>query len=158
MKSDIEAESASHLSIDTKLHRCAGQVLGASDNSVCPPERGYPNSFATVPGFFCGRVLPRFHGRLRVNPSVNRFKLAPTARVVESLDIVKDIRSGISPGPVFPPVDALAFQQSKEALHGGIVRTATHTTHAAYQVMPLQEALVLATGKLTAPIGMQDHW
>ena len=57
----------------------------------------------------------------------SRFKLAPPSGVVEPLDVVKDICSGLGPSPVFAPIDPVPFQQSEEALHGRIVRKAAIT-------------------------------
>lgn len=66
---------------------------------------------------------------------------------MKPLDVIKDIGPGLDPGPVLPPVAALPFQQSEEALHRGIVNTAVHSTHAADQVMAFQEALIFAAGE-----------
>ena len=76
---------------------------------------------------------------------------------MEPLDAVKDIRPGFEPRPVFASVVPLPFQQAKEAFHGGIVRTPAHAPHTAEQVVPFQEATVIATGKPAAVIRVQDH-
>ena len=69
---------------------------------------------------------------------------------MESLDIVEDICPCLSSGSILATIYSLPLKHSKEALRRGIVGTTTHSAHAADQVMPLQEALILVTGKLTA--------
>src|SRR5688500_19980170 len=75
---------------------------------------------------------------------------------MESLDIVEDICARLSAGSILTTIYSLSLEQAKEALRCCIVGATTHSTHAASQVMPLQEALILVTGKLTAAIRMQD--
>ena len=80
------------------------------------------------------------------------FQLSSFSRIIEALDIVKDIGPSFRSGSILASVHTLSFEQAEEALSRRIVCTTAGGTHAADEAMPLQETLVLVAGKLTAPV------
>jgi len=83
--------------------------------------------------------------------------LSPPSRIVDALDVVKDISSCFGMRFVVTTINALTFQHAEEALAGSIVRAAADTAHRARQVVTFQEALILGAAKLTTAIAVQDH-
>jgi len=77
-------------------------------------------------------------------------------RIMEALDVVKNIGPRPTSILIVLSVNSLAFERAEEAFGSGIVCTRSDCTHRAGQVMTFEEAVVFVTGKLTAPIGMQD--
>lgn len=73
-----------------------------------------------------------------------------------ALDVVKDIRSGLGPGPILPTVDPLTLEHPKETLGRRIIGTTADGAHAARNVMRRQELLVLLRRELAAAIGMEN--
>jgi hypothetical protein len=71
---------------------------------------------------------------------------------MESLDVVEDICPRFSPGAILSAIYPLPLEHAKEAFRCCIVGTAAYRTHAANQIVSLQEALVFVTGKLTAAV------
>jgi hypothetical protein len=55
----------------------------------------------------------------------------PLPWIVPAFDIVKDIRSGLSPHPVLPPIPPLTFEHPKETFGRHIVRATANGAHAA---------------------------
>ena len=55
------------------------------------------------------------------------------------------------------PVHPFAFEHAEEPFGGGIVSAVAHRTHAANDLMWLQESLVFG-GKVTAAIRVQNDW
>ena len=78
------------------------------------------------------------------------------SRVIETLDIVKDIRPSFRSGLVLASVHTLSFEQAEETLSGRVVGTTAGGAHAADEAVALQETLVFVTSELTAPVRMQD--
>lgn len=76
-------------------------------------------------------------------------------RVVEHLDVVEDVGTGICSGGVDLAADALALEQLEEALADGVVVTVAAAAHAAEQVVVSQECLPLMAGVLAALTGVQ---
>jgi hypothetical protein len=89
---------------------------------------------------------------LSLKHTADAFQLPSFSWVMESFDIVEDICARFSPGAILSAIYSLALEHAKEAFRHCIVGTTAHRTHAANQIVPLQEALVLVTGKLTAAI------
>ena len=75
---------------------------------------------------------------------------------MESFDIVADICPCFSSGSILSAIYSFPFEHAKETFRCCIIGTAAYRTHAANQIVPLQETLVFVTGKLTAAIRMQD--
>ena len=69
-------------------------------------------------------------------------------RIVEAFDIVKDICSGLSTGPILPSIGTLSFQHSEEALSRCIVCATADSTHRTDYVVASEELLVFITGEL----------
>ena len=65
--------------------------------------------------------------------------------------------SCFSPNSMLSAIYSFPFEHAKETFRCCIVGTAAYRTHAANQIAPLPEALVLVTGKLTAAIRMRDN-
>lgn len=59
-------------------------------------------------------------------------------------------------GFVTTTIHALPFQHSEECLPLPHCRATANTAHAANQVVPLQEPLILVTGELTVAIAVKD--
>ena len=78
-------------------------------------------------------------------------------RVVEHLDVVEDVRTCFVVVDVDAPLDAFAFEQLEEALGNGVVVTVTATTHAADDLVCLQEGLPVFAGELAALIRVQQQ-
>lgn len=89
-------------------------------------------------------------------PLLLLFESPALSGIVPALDVVNDIRSGLSPGPVLPPVYPFPFEAAKESLGRGVVGATAHRTHATGHLMGGQKLLVLVRGKLAAPIGMEN--
>jgi len=49
-------------------------------------------------------------------------------------------------------MDSFTFQHAKEPFAGSIITTVANSAHTTYQTMLLEQFLVVATGKLTAPV------
>lgn len=71
--------------------------------------------------------------------------------VVEPLDIVEYVGSGLSPDLVNNASAALSLQRREEALHSRVVPKFTTTAHAAGDVLALQSLQELVAGVLAAP-------
>lgn len=63
--------------------------------------------------------------------------------IVIALDIIKHHRPHDFPADKAFTVDTFHLQRMEEAFRTGIIVTATLCTHAAVQVMPLQERLII---------------
>lgn len=63
--------------------------------------------------------------------------------IVIALDIIKHRRPHDFPADKALTVDTFHLQRMEEAFRTGIIVTATLCTHAAVQVMPLQERLII---------------
>ena len=72
---------------------------------------------------------------------------------MKPLDVIEHIGPGFGSGLIDPSIDTLSFQETKETLHRRIVGTAPDSTHAADQVVTVQEALVLSAGELAPTVG-----
>jgi hypothetical protein len=82
--------------------------------------------------------------------------LLPTHwRIVESLNVVEDVGPRFGSGLIPSRVDTLPLEHHEETFDQCIVGATIDNTHAAGQVVPLQEALTFVAGKLAAPIRMQ---
>lgn len=66
-----------------------------------------------------------------------------TPAIVIVLDIIKHHRPHYFPADKAFTVDTFHLQRMEEAFRTGIIVTATLCTHAAVQVMPLQERLII---------------
>ena len=69
--------------------------------------------------------------------------------VVEHLDVVEDIASGLIPGGIDLASNALTLEQLEEALCHSVVVAVAATTHAGDQIVIAQEALPVVAGELT---------
>lgn len=76
--------------------------------------------------------------------------------VVEHLDVVEDICSGLIAGRVDLAADSLSLEKLKEALGHSVVMAIATTAHAGDQVVVAQEVLPGVSGELTALIRMND--
>ena len=79
-------------------------------------------------------------------------RIVATFGVVEHLDVVKDISTGILPGWVDLAANPLTFEQLEEALGHGVVVAVATPAHAADQVVVPQETLPVMPCELTALI------
>lgn len=77
-------------------------------------------------------------------------------RVIEHLDVIKNIRRRRLPRGIDPALDALLFQRPEEALGHGIVVAVTTSTHARDHAVLFQERLPVTAGELAALVGV-DH-
>ena len=80
--------------------------------------------------------------------SISGSAVAPL-RVVEHLDVVEDIGSGLITAWVDLTTDTLTFEQLEEALSHGVVVTVAAATHAGNEVVIMQEVLPVVAGELT---------
>ena len=71
-------------------------------------------------------------------------------RVVEPLDVVEHICSGLVPGAVGFSLDTLGLERREEALHRRIVPNVAGSAHAADDANVGHQALVLLAGVLAA--------
>src|SRR5690606_3772835 len=77
-------------------------------------------------------------------------------RVVEHLDVVEDIGSGLLPGGVDTTANPFALEQLEKAFGHGIVMTIAPAAHAGFKPVSLQEVAPIMAAKLTALIAMDD--
>jgi len=75
--------------------------------------------------------------------------------VVEHLDVVEDVGSGVIAGRVDLAANAFALEQLERVLGRGVVVAAAATAHAGDQVVIAQEVLPVMTGELTALVRMR---
>ena len=73
-------------------------------------------------------------------------------RVVEALDVVEHICSGLVPDEIDFALGALGFQRREEALHRRVVPDIAGSAHAANDAAVGHQALELLAGVLAAPI------
>lgn len=72
----------------------------------------------------------------------------PALPVVEALDVIEDIGSGLRSCCIGFSIHSFPLQQSKEALHGSIVITAPDCAHATNDVVLLEKGLIFVAGIL----------
>ncbi len=77
--------------------------------------------------------------------------------VVEHLNVIEDICTGILPGQVNLAANPLALEQLEEAFSHRVVMAIATPAHTADQVVVPQETLPVMTRKLTALVGMHQH-
>lgn len=68
--------------------------------------------------------------------------------VVEALDVVEHIRTGLLPRPVDFPGCALRLERAEEALHGRVVPHLARTAHAASDTLLFEQLLEVGAGVL----------
>ena len=73
----------------------------------------------------------------RILPVNDRRHAVTPPRVVEHLDVVEDIRYGLSAGGVDAAANALALEQMEEALGHGVVMAITPAAHTGFESMGL---------------------
>jgi hypothetical protein len=71
---------------------------------------------------------------------------------VEPLDVVEDISPGLGSGPVLFSINPFSLEHSEEAFGCSIVGAGSNRTHAADQIVAVQEALIFLAGELAATI------
>ena len=71
---------------------------------------------------------------------------------MESLDVVEYVGPCLILGSIAAVMNALSLEYSEEPFTSSIVAAVPHSTHTAYYAMTTEEALVIATGELTATI------
>ena len=79
-------------------------------------------------------------------------RIVATVGVVEHLDVVKDISTGILPGWVDLAANPLTFEQLEEALGHGVVVAVAPAAHTTDQIVVPQETLPVMPCELTALI------
>lgn len=77
--------------------------------------------------------------------------------VVETLDVIEDVRPGFSPCTVNPLLDLLALQVTEERLSHRVVPAIAATAHARAQSVVFAPTVEFVATKLTALIRMDDH-
>ncbi len=80
----------------------------------------------------------------------------PTGPVVECLQVIKCVASGLGSCLKGLTIYAFAFETMKEALHGCVVVTVGGTTHAHDHPFVAQQRLVALTGIGTSPVGVMQ--
>ena len=75
-----------------------------------------------------------------------------SGRIVEPLDVVEHICSGLVPGAIGFALDAFGLQRREEALHRCVVPDVAGSAHAANDAAVCHQALELLAGVLAAPI------
>ncbi len=83
--------------------------------------------------------------------------LVASNSIVETLDVIEDVRLGFSPSLVNPLLDLLALQVTEERLSHCVIPTVAPTTHARAQSVVFAPAVELIAAKLAALIRMDDH-
>lgn len=71
---------------------------------------------------------------------------------MESLDVIEYVGSCFIQGSIAPVMNTLSLEDSEEPFTSSIVAAVPHSTHTAYHAITTKEALVIATGELTAAI------
>src|SRR5690606_13862733 len=77
-------------------------------------------------------------------------------RVVEHLNVVEDIRSGLFAGGIDAATDPFALEQLEEAFSHGIVMAITPAAHTGLESMGLEEVAPVVAAELAALIAMDD--
>lgn len=75
-----------------------------------------------------------------------------TLRIVEQLDIVKDVRTSFCPRRVCLAANPFPLQQLKETLSYGVVVEVAPSAHAWHKAVSFQKVLPIVTGELTTLI------
>lgn len=77
-------------------------------------------------------------------------------RVVEHLNVVEDIRSGLFAGGIDATTNPFALEQLEEAFGHGIVMAITPAAHTGHESMGLEEVAPVVAAELAALIAMDD--
>ena len=77
--------------------------------------------------------------------------------VIESHDIVSDIRRGFLMVCIVLVPDALHFEIEEEALHDGVIPAICLSAHACQQGMAFEQGAMFFAGILAPSIGMNDQ-
>ena len=77
----------------------------------------------------------------------------PTLGIVEALNVVEHVGSGLVPCPVHLTRCPFGFERREEALHRGIVPDVAGAAHRADDIVVGHQALELIAGVLAALIG-----
>ena len=80
-----------------------------------------------------------------------------TDAIVKDLDIVKDPMPGFGSGRIQTGIDLLHFEGMEKRLGTGIVVTVSFATHALAKPSVRQGPSEGPTGRLAAPVGVEDH-
>ena len=78
-------------------------------------------------------------------------------RVVEPLDVIKDVGPGLLPGPVHLSGRSLCLQKTEEALHGGVVPDLAGPAHAAGNALVLEQLLEVLANVLAPLVRVMQH-
>ena len=78
-------------------------------------------------------------------------------RIVEHLDVVEHILSGVRSCLVVSASCPLSLEQVEEALGNGIVVTVPVPAYRVFQIVMLQERCPVHTGELRTLIGVDEH-
>ena len=77
--------------------------------------------------------------------------------IVETLDVIEDVRLGFSPCAVNSLLDLLALQVAEERLSHRVIPAVTATAHARAQSVVFAPAVELIAAKLATLVRMDDH-
>ena len=81
----------------------------------------------------------------------------PSFRIVEPLDVIKDINSCFIARAVSASADSIVLHPREEALHDGVVVALAQATHAAFDAVVSQQLLELLTRVLAALVAMMQE-
>jgi hypothetical protein len=79
-----------------------------------------------------------------------------TAGIVEALDVLEEITSGLIAGGVKAMMDPLGFEGVEEALHGCVVPAVALAAHRRGEARPCQGGAIGFGGVLDAAVGVVD--
>ena len=65
--------------------------------------------------------------------------------IVEALDVIEYVSSGLVSSEVVSAIDTLTLEQGEEALHGGIVLAISASAHAALNTVLFEQRLIIIT-------------
>jgi hypothetical protein len=77
-------------------------------------------------------------------------KAVPALRIVEHLDIVKDILPCLVTGAVCLPPNSFPLEQLEEALGNGVIMAVPAPTHALLKIVLIQEITPIVAAELTS--------
>ena len=106
---------------------------------------------------FLDALVPQFLLPLESNGRQHSVPRVFALRIVEHLDGVEHVLSGVLAGAVCPPPDPLALEQVEEALGDRIVMAVPTAAHRVLETVGTQERGPVDTGKLAALVGVDQH-
>ena len=124
------------------------------------------NISAACDDIFSPLAFPQFLRHISLRSLMSAFELkgaeliemlVASNSIVETLDVIEDVRLGFSPSLVNPLLDLFALQITEERFSHRVIPAVTSTTHAWTQSVVFAPTVEFIAAKLAALIRMDDH-